>query len=1092
MQQNLFVRTLFVVLAILVGLIAFAQPSLERMQRKLASEKQNSKQSFYKFELNSKIPTQAGIFFSPDMAVQKTNLLPWLADKLTLRQGTDAFLQSEEPTNYEGSKVSKLKQYYKGIRVEHGVISEVDIDSKVRLLQMEFYSVPGNMATVPVITEATALENALKHVGAERYVWEDYTGNDADYAFPHGELVIVEDSYQDLGKLCLAYKFNIYASKPLGRNHVYVNALNGKVVFVNAVIKHLDKNNEPKSVKRVAGLQKQSSFLLPPSSPVIALRDVQKQVPNSKPVFELASGYTKYSGDQVFITQQVDPNKYRLWGATTANNTPYFVVNANHAIIPIPDASLTDFTDANNIWDETSYIDDTTYAALDIQWGVDQVLSYWWDVHNRKSYDANNADIKNVFHYGVKYKGAFWNGTGMFYGDGTQDANEWDAATSIDVISHELGHAVCDNTAGLLYKRESGALNEGFSDIWAACIDHYINKNFTALTKVPFRVGDEIIQSADVDYCIRDMKDPLRKGLAAPIRVQVAQPDTYKDVNNFWFDTNVENCPVPLNSDDPFGNDYCGVHKNSSVLNKWFYLLVTGDAGTNSQGYSYDIDPMGFEKAEKIAFYTEMILTPNSGFEAAKNASINAVLILAASPNTLGITEADIININKAWNAVGVRTDTLYNMANTPVFASNQFTSVAIGQRGYIWAGTSNNGLYKYNGKSWQKSTTLTNHNIAQILPDRDGGIWIAQFGRTGAQANFGGIGHYRDTSFIYQQFSESEGLPTRNVRGIYVNNNLGLFSAQKFKRIWGACFSDITVGVARPGAVVFGKENPVAPIYFNKQKNGVNQSNGFCVVIGGNKNEVWVFASSNSTAGAGQILRYRTADSVYLGFIDNTNQPAFDAGYNIKAMYYDDVKRRWWFGLTTGGMVVLDSATNNWSKINFSSVFPTGTIINTNAITGDTRGNIYIGTNKGFVFFGSPNASTITNPLTESQYSLYTMADGLPANNVRGIAIDYRVGRIILATDSGIVFKNTLCKECINTGPVYSKIPGDWSNPGVWEDGVVPGIGALVVIKHAVVISQNANCKSVKVEGGGKLTVNTGVTLMVEGETYLSNEPGR
>ena len=299
-------------------------------------------------------------------------------------------------------------------------------------------------------------------------------------------------------------------------------------------------------------------------------------------------------------------------------------------------------------------------------------------------------------------------------------------------------------------------------------------------------------------------------------------------------------------------------------------------------------------------------------------------------------------------------------------------------------------------------------------------------------------------------------------------------------------------MGVARPGAVVFGKENPVAPIYFNKQKNGVNQSNGFCVVIGGNKNEVWVFASSNSTAGAGQILRYRTADSVYLGFIYNTNQPAFDAGYNIKAMYYDDVKRRWWFGLTTGGMVVLDSATNNWSKINFSSVFPTGTIINTNAITGDTRGNIYIGTNKGFVFFGSPNASTITNPLTESQYSLYTMADGLPANNVRGIAIDYRVGRIILATDSGIVFKNTLCKECINTGPVYSKIPGDWSNPGVWEDGVVPGIGALVVIKHAVVISQNANCKSVKVEGGGKLTVNTGVTLMVEGETYLSNEPGR
>ena len=1075
---------------IIINSIIVAQPSLQKMQQKLSASKQNTAQSFYRFDLTSKMKNQGSILFSPDLAVQKNNLIPWLADKLALRQGTDAFLQSGQPSIYAGSQVSKLKQYFKGIKVEHGVISSVDVDSKVRLLQMEFYSVPDNLATVPAITETDALEKAFQYVNAEKYVWEEYTGIEEDYAFPKGELVIIEDSYQDIGKLCLAYKFNIYASKPLGRNNVYVNALDGKVVSVDAVIKHLDNNNEGKSAGKAASLQKRSSLLLPPARPATAEDKVQINTRDNKPLFALASGYTKYSGDQFFTTQQVAPDKYRLWGVTSANSTPYFVVNANHLLIPIPDASLTDFTDANNVWDEASYIDDTTYAALDIQWGVEEVLNYWWEIHNRKSYDANNAAIKNVFHYGVKFKGAFWNGRGMFYGDGTQDGNEWDAATSIDILSHELGHAVCDNTAGLLYKRESGALNEGFSDIWAACIDHYINKKYPGQSKVPFRIADEIIQSADVDFCLRDMKDPLRKALAAPIRVQVAQPDSYKDVNNYWFDTNVENCPVPLNSDDPFGNDYCGVHKNSSVLNKWFYLLVTGDNGTNSQGYHYDIDSMGFEKAERIAFYTEMILTPNSGFEAAKNASLNAVLILAATPNTLGITAADTSNVNNAWKAVGVGTDTLYNMANTPIFASNQFTSVAVGQRGYIWAGTSNNGLYKYNGKSWQKSPTLTNHNIAQILPDRDGGIWIAQFGRTGAQAILGGIGHYQDTSFTYQQFSEAEGLPTRNVRSIYVNNNLALLATQKFKRIWGACFSDISVGLARPGAVVFGKENPVSPIYFSKQRNGVNQSNGFCVVMGGNKYEVWVFASSNSTAGAGQILRYRIADSVYLGSIDNTSQPAFDLGYNIKAMYYDEVKRRWWFGLTTGGMVVLDSATNTWSKVNFASVFPVGTIVNSNAITGDTRGNIYIGTTKGLVFFGSPNASTITNPLLESQYRLYTMADGLPANSVKGIAIDYRVGRIILATDSGIVFRNTLCKECINTGPVYSKIPGDWSNPGIWEDGVVPGLSANVVIRHTVVVSQNANCKSIKVESGGNVIVNTGVTLNVEGENYLTNEP--
>ena len=78
MSNNLLVRISFVLILIYVGLPAFAQPSLERMQRKLSAEKQNTLQSFYKFEINSKIPTQAGILFSPDMAVQKTSLLPWL------------------------------------------------------------------------------------------------------------------------------------------------------------------------------------------------------------------------------------------------------------------------------------------------------------------------------------------------------------------------------------------------------------------------------------------------------------------------------------------------------------------------------------------------------------------------------------------------------------------------------------------------------------------------------------------------------------------------------------------------------------------------------------------------------------------------------------------------------------------------------------------------------------------------------------------------------------------------------------------------------------------------------------------------------
>jgi hypothetical protein len=122
---------------------------------------------------------------------------------------------------------------------------------------------------------------------------------------------------------------------------------------------------------------------------------------------------------------------------------------------------------------------------------------------------------------------------------------------------------------------------------------------------------------------------------------------------------------------------------------------------------------------------------------------------------------------------------------------------------------------------------------------------------------------------------------------------------------------------------------------------------------------------------------------------------------------------------------------------------------------------------------------------LDVTQYKRYTRADGLPSDTVRAVTIDYRAGRILLATDNGIAFKYTLCRECINTGPVYSIMPGNWSNPGIWASGEVPGLNANVVVKHAVVVTQDANCNSLKVQGLGNVTVNTGVKLNVEAADY-------
>ena len=53
----------------------------------------------------------------------------------------------------------------------------------------------------------------------------------------------------------------------------------------------------------------------------------------------------------------------------------------------------------------------------------------------------------------------------MTYGDGdASDGNK--PLTALDVCGHEITHGLTSFTANLNYSNESGAMNEGFSDIF--------------------------------------------------------------------------------------------------------------------------------------------------------------------------------------------------------------------------------------------------------------------------------------------------------------------------------------------------------------------------------------------------------------------------------------------------------------------------------------------------------------------------------------------------------------------------------------------------------------------------------------------------
>ena len=87
------------------------------------------------------------------------------------------------------------------------------------------------------------------------------------------------------------------------------------------------------------------------------------------------------------------------------------------------------------------------------------------DQHGRDSVDGAGQPLVLTVHYGVNYENAFWDqyAEQMGFGDGV--------ALADDVVAHEITHGVTQHTANLYYYKQSGALNESFSDIFGETVD---------------------------------------------------------------------------------------------------------------------------------------------------------------------------------------------------------------------------------------------------------------------------------------------------------------------------------------------------------------------------------------------------------------------------------------------------------------------------------------------------------------------------------------------------------------------------------------------------------------------------------------------
>lgn len=335
-----------------------------------------------------------------------------------------------------------------------------------------------------------------------------------------------------------------------------------------------------------------------------------------------------------------------LYGALVKVNYQFQAVDSFN--FSLPDSSIGLHSWSDTLGNSGKYnIEMEKNPALDAHWGMEQTHDYYLTVFNRDSYDGQGSEIRNYINGMVAYGGTQDNAASlpspynsMVYGLG--DGVSMGPVVGLDVMGHEFTHLVTDNNGhgGLNYQDQSGALNESFSDMMGTAIEFFAdsaNANWT--------IGEGIMLNAP--YYMRSMSNP--KGPANVSQDFQPQPDTY--LGQYWYTGNQDNG---------------GVHINSGVPNKWFYLLSMGGSGTNDNNYHYQVTGQGIKKAEKIAYETfTQYLTPTATFVDAYNGSLNA------ASDLYGANSSEYNAVKAAWLAVGVPNNDSTNGITTTQVKNN-------------------------------------------------------------------------------------------------------------------------------------------------------------------------------------------------------------------------------------------------------------------------------------------------------------------------------------------------------------------------------------------------------------------------------------
>lgn len=245
--------------------------------------------------------------------------------------------------------------------------------------------------------------------------------------------------------------------------------------------------------------------------------------------------------------------------------------------------------------------------------GAGDTHALYAEVHGRDSLDGAGMTIVSSVHVGEDFDNAFWDGQQMAYGDGGMIFKPMTG--SLAVIGHELSHGVVQFSGGLVYRDQSGALNESFADVFGALVEQ--RRAGQSAAEASWLIGDGLLREEVSGDALRSMKAP---GTAYDDDMLGTDPQ-----------------PFHMSGYVTTSSDNGGVHINSGIPNHAFYLLAQYLGGN------------AWEKAGHIWYDAlQAINDPHATFAAWADQTVSR------ARERFGAGSREEIFTRRSWRLVGV------------------------------------------------------------------------------------------------------------------------------------------------------------------------------------------------------------------------------------------------------------------------------------------------------------------------------------------------------------------------------------------------------------------------------------------------------